>query len=145
MLINFREKGREGEREIQTSMGERNIDQLPLRALTRDWTRNHMGVLTGNRTRDLLADMTALQPTEPHLPGLELLLDGRQSSGRVLSLFLIFLFGSVMFFNITFQLSALTFNMVHFTSQIHWSVFVAITVNLFSPCWGHFSLSAAFM
>ena len=78
-----------------------------------------MGVLTGNRTCDLLADMTALQPTEPHLPGLELLLDGRQSSGRVLSLFLIFLFGSVMFFNITFQLSALTFNMVHFTSQIH--------------------------
>ena len=41
MLIDFRERGREKERETETSMWERNSYQLPpAHAATRDQTRN---------------------------------------------------------------------------------------------------------
>ena len=68
MLIDFRERGREGERGRETCM--RNINPLPLaHSLTGTKPATRACALTKNRTRDLSVYRMALQPTEPHQPG----------------------------------------------------------------------------
>ena len=60
MLIDFRGKEREGER---------NIDVPLVRALVGDQITTQACALTRNRTGDLSVYRTTLPPTEPHWPG----------------------------------------------------------------------------
>ena len=71
MLIDFRERGREGEREkgLETSVFERSIDLLPLI----HEVATQVCALTGNRTHKLSGYRTMLQATKPHQPELFLL------------------------------------------------------------------------
>ena len=60
MLIEFKERGMEGEKDGEKHQCERNIDLLPPQC-----------ALTGNQTHNLSVFGTMLQPTEPHQPGLK--------------------------------------------------------------------------
>ena len=63
VLIDFRERGKEGQRE-----GKRNIEKPPLTCTP---TSDQVCVLTGDRTLNISVPGTTLQPTEPHRLALE--------------------------------------------------------------------------
>ena len=67
-LFIFREKGREGEREGEEHQCVVASPTPPPGGLT--WPTTQKCALTGNRTSDPLVLRLALNPTEPHQPGL---------------------------------------------------------------------------
>ena len=78
MLIDFREKGREGEREKNIDVREKH--QLPLtHAPTWDWNCNLDMYPDKNQTCNLSVYWTMLQPNETHWPGQERYFKGAQS------------------------------------------------------------------